>query len=143
MGKYCSGLGITSTRLEQTMCSPWEEAAQPQGERREARAEAVSISEWPARKRVVGARGGDVGSLERPSILNPSFSSRGDAVLQPCGDKEKLGGLGTSLLCHGAFLPFSPCCSHWQRSAMQRHALPASAHISTMLVTSPRGWDAI
>lgn len=48
MGKYCSGLGITSTRLEQTMCSPWEEAAQPRGERREAGAGAVSISECPS-----------------------------------------------------------------------------------------------
>lgn len=86
MGKYCSGLGITSTRLEQTMCSPWEEAAQPRGERREAGAEAVSISEWPARKRVVGAHGGDVGSLAgSESILNPLCSFRGARPFSPAG----------------------------------------------------------
>jgi len=39
------------------MCSPWEEAAQPQGERREAGAEAVSISECPDEEEGGGGSG--------------------------------------------------------------------------------------
>lgn len=45
------------------MCSPWEEAAQPQGERREAGAGAVSISECPSEEEGGGGSWGGRGDF--------------------------------------------------------------------------------
>lgn len=61
---------------ERTMCSPWEEAAQPQGDtrgtgggqegdRREAEAGAVSISDRPAEERGGGGSSGGLGGNVR------------------------------------------------------------------------------
>lgn len=87
------------------MCSPWEEAAQPQGERREAGAEAVSISECPREEKGGGGPWGDMGSLAgKESILNPSCSSHeGTQSFTPALSPPGQGDAGRA-----GCIPFSP-----------------------------------
>lgn len=57
------------------MCSPWEEAAQPQGERREAAAGAVSISDCPAEEQGGGGSSGLLGGRSASLTLPGDFSA--------------------------------------------------------------------
>lgn len=97
MGKYCSGLGITSTRLEQTMCSPWEEAAQPGGRGGRQGLELSQLASVPAWKRMVGVHGGYMGGRKAsltlrvpprrelgPSPLHQALQGQGDAERAGC-----------------------------------------------------------
>lgn len=151
MGKYCSGLGITSTRLEQTMCSPWEEAAQPQGERREAGAEAVSISECPSEEEGGGGSQRDLGTLEgKGSILNPSCSSgEGTRSFTPAGTRRCQEGWMPPLLPvmpgkakHSQFSPFSAFFLLFDSPMPAPSSLPAQQqHVGHFVLVLGTGSD--
>lgn len=97
------------------MCSPWEEAAQPQGERREAAAGAVSISDCPAEERGGGGSSGVLGgrsaSLTLPGDFAPALSPAGTARCQQGWMRPLLpamAGESKAWPCFVLFLPFFP-----------------------------------
>lgn len=123
---------------EQTMCSPWEEAAQPQGERREAAAGAVSISDCPAEEQGGGGSSGLLGGRSASLTLPGDFSA-----LRGQRDASRAGCVPSSPPWRGKQSPasFSPFSAFFSFLTAQCQPLPSSRHGSSASAALSSRWD--